>query len=475
MSVIRMRERYKPLLGELSGRTPIVLSGLPEGVEAVTVPVRRNGESRVPKDRRGRVNVTRVDLVPSGRIALFAPPDGLSRPDLVWTLSAGRRRWSSVENRFGDRAFAVAIDLVRSGGVVLRCAVDRDRLALGPPESWTLSSAWAEQADDELAELKPQRDPDDVRRELLELLADLETPSLAAERLALLAVPAGSALIPPPDTTTTAKSWATYEAALRAACTWACMDRTPGAAELAGLAWGDTHAKWSTARSIVFSQLAGSEFSRAVQRSDITIRVRGPLVWRHGSAIADASRSRPWIGLPSEGVRLVGGIDFTATGILLVENAETFEQVCRISAITNSWLCIWGQGKAIVNTIELIAALPPVRVAAWMDLDAAGLQIFTMLTRRLGRSATPIGMDLELLRGGPARKRSNVEQQRKAENDDKHLATSLRDYLPQSLREVAEHIGETGKAVEQQPLHDVVLPTLVHRLAAVPRSSRENG
>ncbi|MFF7944511.1 Wadjet anti-phage system protein JetD domain-containing protein [Nocardia gamkensis] len=245
------------------------------------------------------------------------------------------------------------------------------------------------------------------------------------------------------------------------------MDRTPGAAELAGLAWGDTHAKWSAARSIVFSQLVGIEFSRAVQKSDITIRVRGPLVWRQGSAIADASRSRPWIGLPSEGVRLVGEIDFSATGILLIENAETFEQACGIGEITDSWLCVWGQGKAVVNTIDLIAALPQVRVAAWMDLDAAGLEIFTMLIQRLGRSATPIGMDLELLRCGPARKRANFEEQRKAEHDDRVLAARLKDRLPQSLHEVAEYIEATGKAVEQQPLHDAVLPVLAQQLSAI--------
>lgn len=463
-----MREHYKPLLGEVSGRTPIMLNGLPPGVEGVTVPVRRNGESRVPRDRRGRVKATRVDLIPAERTPLFAPPEGFSRADLVWTLSASRRQWSSVSNRFGDRAFAVALQLVRSGGVVLRCAIDRDRLALGPPESWSLSSAWAEQAADELTELRPQRDPDEVRRELLDLLDGLKSPPpLVAERAVLYAVPAGAALAPPPGTTTTAKSWITYEAALRAACRWARMDRVPGAAELAGLAWGDTHIKWSTARSIVFSQLVGREFSQAVKKSDITIRVRGPLVWQQGSAIADATRSRPWIGLPSEGVRLVGDVKFTATGILLVENAETFQEVCEISEVAESWLCVWGQGKAIVNTIDLISALPPVRVAGWMDLDAAGLQIFSMLTERLGRTATPVGMDLELLRSGPARKRPSREEERKAEQEDRRLAADLKDRLPDSLREVAEHIEATGKSVEQQTLHDIVLPALPRLLAAI--------
>src|SRR6266540_2497956 len=141
-----MREHYKPLLGEISGRTPISLGGLPSGVEAVTVPVRRDGESRVPRDRRGRTNVRRVDLVAAKRVPLFEPPPGLSRADLVWTLSAGRRLWSSVRSRFGDRAFEVGVELVRSGAVILRCAVDRDRLALGSPENWSLSCAWVEQA-----------------------------------------------------------------------------------------------------------------------------------------------------------------------------------------------------------------------------------------------------------------------------------------------------------------------------------------
>ncbi|SER92698.1 Wadjet anti-phage system protein JetD domain-containing protein [Actinokineospora terrae] len=461
-----MREHYKPLLGEMSGRSTILLSGLPPGVEAVTVPVRRNGVSRVPRDRRGRVKVTKVDLVPSERTALFSPPDGLSRADLAWVLSAARRQWSSVGNRFGGRALSVAVELVRSGGVVLRCDVDSDRLALGSPESWSLSSAWAEQADDELAELRPQRDPDEVRRALLDQLDNLESPpSLVAERDVLRAVPAGSALVPPPGTTTTAKSWTTYEASLLAAIRWASSDRVPGAAELAGLAWGDTHVKWSTARSIVFSQLVGREFSQAVKKSDITIRVRGPLVWSHGSAIADAARSRPWIGLPSEGVRLVGDVKFAAAGILLVENAETFQEVCDIKEITESWLCIWGQGKAVVNAVDLIIALPPVKVAAWMDLDAAGLQIFSMLTDRLGRTATPVGMDLELLRSGQARKRASVEEEQKADREDRRLAASLKDRLPDSLREVAEYIEATGKAVEQQTLHDRVLRTLADRLS----------
>jgi len=168
--VIHVREHYKPLLGELSGRTPIALGGLPQGVEAVTVPVRRNGESTRAEGpaRSCERDASRSCLFRSHSafratrwLVACRPGVGVVCRSTAVVVGAEPLRRPCVP---------VALDLVRSGGVVLRCAVDRDRLALGFPESWILSSAWAEQADDELAELRPQRDPDEVRAELLELL-----------------------------------------------------------------------------------------------------------------------------------------------------------------------------------------------------------------------------------------------------------------------------------------------------------------
>lgn len=201
-----MREHYEPLLGELSGRTRIPLRGLPTGCEAVTVPVRRNGEAKIPKDRRRRVKVSHVDLVAADPVPLFEPPPNLATAELIWILSAGRRQWASVLKRFGDRADAVALSLVRAGGIVLRCGVDLDELTIRTPDGWSLSTAWSEQAVDEIADLRPQRDPDDVRRELLGLLDGLTPPTLAAERAALATVPARSPLAPPPGTVSGAKS-----------------------------------------------------------------------------------------------------------------------------------------------------------------------------------------------------------------------------------------------------------------------------
>ncbi len=456
-----MHENYLPLLGGLAGRTPVVLHGVPDGLQAVTIPLLRRGVTQVPRDRKLRTRVHRVDVLTARKTALFEPPPGLSKSDLGWVLSVNMRRWSTVVRRFGARADVLAEQLIRAGGVVLRCDVDEDRMKLGPVESWRLSSAWREQAPDVLAELRPRRNPDDVRTELLALLDEVEgEPRLAIERSALELVPAGAPFVVPDGTATSAKSWPTYEAALRAACVRARMTEVPGPAELAGHAWGDTHIRWSAARILVFSQLVGLDFALAVDKSDVEIRLRGPLLWRHGNAIADAARSHPWIGLPREGMQLVGEIECSATGVLIIENAETFNKVNAIEEVTKSWLCIWGEGKAVVNLADLVNSLPGRTVAAWMDLDAAGLEIFTMLQKAIDRTVEPIAMTLDLYMTGPPRKRPNREDQAKAEHDDKVLAAKVEPLLSGELAEVARQIVKTGKAVEQQLLHERVLPVL---------------
>lgn len=455
------REHYLPILGELDGRERIPLISIPEGIEAVSVPLCRDGKYRIERDRRGRIRVTRVDLVPVSRTPFFDPPKGLPTADLVWILARPSRRWSSMEGRFRDKAWEVALALVRAGGVVLRCGVNQDTLQLAAPESWTLSHSWREQAPDALAELRPTRDPDVVRTELLELMYEISpTPPMMHEGRLLAQAPPGSSLTVHTSSVTTAKSWVTYEAAFRAACAWVGMDRMPTDVELAGIAWGNTHFIWNVARKIVFSQLVGEDFSEAVTTSDRGIRLRGPLSWQQGTIIADASRSHPWIELPIEGMRLIGELRSEVRGIFLVENADTFQEVSTMWEVYSRWVCIWGKGKAIVNAIDLIGALPGVPIAAWMDLDAAGLEIFSILRNRLERDITPIGMDLHLLIDGSPRKWRKIQDQRDAIEANKKLAASVAGQLPDGLKEVAEYIAKYGKSVEQQTLHNILLPDL---------------
>jgi hypothetical protein len=114
----------------------------------------------------------------------------------------------------------------------------------------------------------------------------------------------------------------------------------------------------------------------------------------------------------------------------------------------------------VVNTVDLVNSLPGLTVAAWMDLDAAGLEIFTMLERKIDRPVKPIAMTVDLLTTGPPRKRLNREEQAKAEREDKQLAAKVEPLLSGELTEVARCIAASGKAVEQQLLHERVLPVL---------------
>lgn len=121
-------ENYLPLLGGLAGRTPLALNGVPEGLRVVTVPVRRQGETRVPRDTRRRTRTSQADVHTTARTSLFAPPDGMSTRDLTWVLDRPKRRWSTVVRKFGSCREYLTDELIRAGGVVLRCEVDEDRM-----------------------------------------------------------------------------------------------------------------------------------------------------------------------------------------------------------------------------------------------------------------------------------------------------------------------------------------------------------
>lgn len=88
-------------------------------------------------------------------------------------LSATTREWASVISRFGMAAWGIALELVRHGGVVLRCSVDDD-LHVDAPVRWRLSHAWALQADELIAGLRGARDPVTVRSELVDLLRPID-------------------------------------------------------------------------------------------------------------------------------------------------------------------------------------------------------------------------------------------------------------------------------------------------------------
>lgn len=179
-----------------------------------------------------------------------------------------------MTSRFGSGAWDAALSLVRSGGVVLRCAVDEDLEIVGPLE-WRLSHSWALQADELLQELRGWRDPDEVRKELLALVGPVA--ELEQERVLLDSCPTGSALRVPEGSAVATDAWTAYEAALRAAAEWWPYHREGQrmtAKELAGLALSGSK-MWTPARQAAFENLIGMSFDVALDEADVDIRVRG--------------------------------------------------------------------------------------------------------------------------------------------------------------------------------------------------------
>ena len=87
----------------------------------------------------------------------------------------------------------------------------------------------------------------------------------------------------------------------------------------------------------------------------------------------------------AKGLHVSGIVQCTARGVFVVENSDTFEQVCKLPGVAETWLCIWGEGYVSRGIVPLIANLPPLPLAAWCDLDADGNGIVNDLSNKLGR------------------------------------------------------------------------------------------
>jgi hypothetical protein len=97
--------------------------------------------------------------------------------------------------------------------------------------------------------------------------------------------------------------------------------------EVAGHALGGTK-EWTDASKAAFAALLGRPIDQVLDKADHDIRVRGPLWWTVGETAADARRGYPWVGLPSGGIHAMGNVQHDARGALVIENADTFQQVC---------------------------------------------------------------------------------------------------------------------------------------------------
>lgn len=298
--------------------------------------------------------------------------------------------------------------------------------------------------------------------ELLQLTADV--PELANERTGLQRTPPSPALHVPSGSRTGTTRWCVFEAALRAAAAYYLARRDDerfSPKGLAGQAWRDTKKTWTMHRRFAFQELVGLPFHEALDVPDTELRMRGPLVWVCKDVVANARICEPWLSVPARGLRVLGTTDFAAKGILLVENSDTFEQVCRKPEIVERWLCVWGKGFVSTGLIDFLHDRP-VPIAAWGDLDAHGIKIIHDVARRTGVPVHPVGMSVQLWDAGVRRKQSeeNLASART-------LAAELVNSGPPALRPLAAAIAETGDGCEQEPLARKVLPTLLDDLKRI--------
>jgi hypothetical protein len=97
----------------------------------------------VPRDRRGRVKVREAVVSAAANaegVTQLSWPASLNTQDRRWVLDAARRNWDTVEQRFGDQARSIAMDLTASGIVALRAELTPD-IQLGPLRRWDLTPA----------------------------------------------------------------------------------------------------------------------------------------------------------------------------------------------------------------------------------------------------------------------------------------------------------------------------------------------
>ncbi|MEH0819220.1 MULTISPECIES: Wadjet anti-phage system protein JetD domain-containing protein [unclassified Micromonospora] len=451
--------------GPLLIRERFSLPGLPETLEAFAV----YSEGKRPV-RKGRFCPRVAEVKGADSLERFAPSASITKDELVWFLRERRRLWRSVEAKWGDRAEELVYELTKCGGLILKIRLDAS-FRVSAIVTLQLTPFWAEVAAEKLVELTGKARPAEARAALLEVLAG--TPELRDEYDLLRAQDQASPLLPPLDTRTRASRWSPYEFSLRVAAWWYRRPnpyRKPPMDEAAAWAFPDRRAskeEWTAPRRLAVENILGAPLTELMTTPDYELRVRGPLQWRIGSVAADASVADPWTGLPSNGARLIGDLDYSkAYGVFVIENQTTFQEVCKLAPIVAHWVVVWGKGYAAHGLVELLKRLAHLPLAVWGDLDADGVRIIANMERKLGRSFHPVGMTAEYWLKGPHRFTTPDQNDRSI-----MIARELASSGPQAFRKLAQAMADhpklAGRSREQQTLHDVVLPVLGKLLAEI--------
>jgi hypothetical protein len=196
-----------------------------------------------------------------------------------------------------------------------------------------------------------------------------------------------------------------------------------------------------------FEHVINMKFDDALETIEPEVRLRGPLFWISGSTVVDAHIARPWVAIPARSAQQYGTLDYSRVqGVLVIENLDTFEAICRRSSAPDTWLCLWGHGYVNNSLADLVRVINRV-TACWADLDAHGINIVGDLQRRSERTVKPIFMDV-----GLHDESAFLEQDEKQVN----LASELADRGHLELRELAARIATTRLGREQETMHHLI-------------------
>jgi Protein of unknown function C-terminus (DUF2399) len=113
----------------------VPLAGVPDGLLAFPVEQVRDDGTAV-RTRRGRAKLAVVEL----RSASVDLDPAVGDCDDAFVLGATRRRWTTIEDRYGTIAWSTAVRLTAAGAIRLRCRVDAGS-RVGAPVEWVLSPA----------------------------------------------------------------------------------------------------------------------------------------------------------------------------------------------------------------------------------------------------------------------------------------------------------------------------------------------
>lgn len=148
----------------------VPLTGVPAGLVAL---VRPGKDGRPPRDRKGRITVKRAVLARGDTGTTLPPgedPGVLPEGDWRWMTSATSRRWRSVVDRLGSRAWTACTTLAALGVLQIDVTVDVPRV--GAPTAVRLTPSWAAAAQVRTGDRSAARD--DLRRRADDLASRVE-------------------------------------------------------------------------------------------------------------------------------------------------------------------------------------------------------------------------------------------------------------------------------------------------------------